>query len=234
LTTRRPALAGLLCVCGWHILSFMHYEAILGPEDVLPERPFTDTDNTSREADVMLTMLGHERDLARGWADEGAEKPESVVMREPDKKGRRHLLVIPSTRNLLESSDLTAIGFFGRVREDVDHSILFGLEDQLVERMAGYGEVGLLSYYDVELVAPKGAYGNLILFSTPDVPEAWYRDEVHRSAVELSPGHYYEVRLHKGTVAGRLLDGGPITVERTKYFDFKGADVWSGLRRFQG
>ena len=211
----------------------MHYEAILGPQDVLSERPFTNADNTTREADVMLTMLGHERDLAQGWAKQVAEKPESVVMREPDGAGRRHLLVIPSTRNLLESSDLTAIGFFGRVREDVDHSILFGLEDQLVERMAGYGEVGLLSYYDVELVAPKGAYGNLILFSTPDVPEAWYRDEVHRSAVELSPGHYYEVRLHKGTVAGPLLDGGPITVERTKYFDFKGADVWFGLRRFE-
>jgi hypothetical protein len=57
---------------------------------------------------------------------------------------------------------------------------------------------------------------------------------VHRRAVKLSPGHYYEVRLHKGTVAGPLLDGGQIEVERTKYFDFKETDVWFGLRRFQG
>jgi hypothetical protein len=212
----------------------MQYEAILGPEEVLSERPFTNAENTTREVDVMLYMLEEERELARGWAEAGDDAPQDFVVREPDAEGRRHLLVVPSTRSIVAAADVTAIGFFGRVREDVDHSILFGLEDELVERMAGYGEVGLLSYYDVELVAPKGAYGNLILFSTPDVPEAWYRDEVHRRAVELSPGHYYEVRLHKGTIAGPLLDGGQIEVERTKYFDFKEPDVWLGLRRFQG
>lgn len=212
----------------------MQYEAILGPEDVLSERPFTNAENTTREVDVMRYMLEEERELARGWAEARDDAPQDFVVREQDEQGRRHLLVVPSTRSIVAAADVTAIGFFGRVREDVDHSILFGLEDQLVERMAGYGKVGLLSYYDVELVAPKGAYGNLILFSTADVPEAWYRDEVHRRAVDLSPGHYYEVRLHKGTVAGPLLDGGQIEVERTKYFDFKETDVWFGLRRFQG
>jgi hypothetical protein len=212
----------------------MQYEAILGPGDVLSDRPFTNADNTAREVDVMRAMLEEERELARGWAEAGDDAPSHVVVCEHDDEGRRHLLVVPSTRSIVEAGDVTAIGFFGRVREDVDHSILFGLEDELVERMAGYGKAGLLSYYDVELVAPKGAYGNLILFSTADVPEAWYRDVVHRRAVDLSPGHYYEVRLHKGTVAGPLLDGGQIEVERTKYFDFKEADVWFGLRRFQG
>jgi hypothetical protein len=212
----------------------MQYEAILGPEEVLSERPFTNAENTLREVEVMRYMLEEERELARGWAEARDDAPQDFVVREQDAEGRRHLLVVPSTRSIVEAADVTAIGFFGRVREDVDHAILFGLEDQLVERMARYGEVGLLSYYDVELVAPKGAYGNLILFSTPEVPEEWYRDEVHRRAVELSPGHYYEVRLHKGTVAGPLLDGGQIEVERTKYFDFKETDVWFGLRRFQG
>jgi hypothetical protein len=218
----------------WHILSGVQYEVILGPEEVLSERPFTDAENTIREVDVMRYMLEEERELARGWAEAGDRAPQQFVVQEQDEAGRRHLLVVPSTRSIIEAADISAIGFFGRVREDVDHSILFGLEDQLVERMGRYGEAGLLSYYDVELVAPKGAYGNLILFSTPDVPEAWYQDEVHRRAVELSPGHYYEVRLHKGTVAGPLLDGGQIEVERTKYFDFKETDAWFGLRRFQG
>jgi hypothetical protein len=212
----------------------MEYSAVLGPEDVLSDKPFTNAENTEREVDIMRYMLEEERALARSWAEAGDDAPPHVVVREHDTEGRRHLLVVPSTRAIVEAANITAIGFFGRVREDVDHSVLFDLEDELVERMAGYGEAGLLSYYDVELVAPKGAYGNLILFSTRDVPEAWYRDEVHRRAVELSPGHYYEVRLHKGTVGGPLLDGGQIEVERTKYFDFKEADVWLGLRRFQG
>ena len=97
--------------------------------------------------------------------------------------------------------------------------------------MDHYGEAGLLSYYDVELV--KGEYGNLILFATPDVPPEWHRDEVHRRAVEVSPGHYHHVRLHKGRIPGRLHDGGDIVVERTKYFDFDHGAPWHGLRRFQ-
>jgi hypothetical protein len=212
----------------------MRYEAVLGPEDLLSERPFTDPGNTEREVDVMQAMLDDERALARGWEQAGADAPPHSVLRDYDEEHHRHLLVVPSTHALIAATDVTAIGFFGRPREDVDHSILFGLEDELVERMAAYGEAGLLSYYDVELVAPKGAYGNLILFATPDVPEEWYRDEVHRRAVQLSPGHYFEVRLHKGSIPGRMLDGGQIIVERTKYFDFKGADVWHALRRFQG
>ena len=212
----------------------MRYGVVLGPEDVLPERPFTDAANTSREAGVMRLMLEHERGRARAWADAGPNAPPRVVIREHDEAGRRHLLVVPSTRALLASPRLTAIGFFGRPREDVDHSVLFGLEDELIERMGTYGEVGLLSYYDVELELPKDRYGNLILFSTPDVPEEWYRDGVHRRAVELSPGHYYEVRLHKASVPAGILDRAGLTVERTKYVDFTGADVWFGLRRFNG
>jgi hypothetical protein len=211
----------------------MDYQAVLGPEDVLAERPFTDAANTTREAEVMRAMLESERELAQAWADAGPDAPPKVVSNEYDEAGRRHLLVVPDTRAFVQSADLTAIGFFGRAREEVDHSVLFGLEEELVGRMDSYAKVGLLSYYDVELVLPKGSYGNLILFSTPDVPEEWYRDEVHRRAVQLSPGHYFEVRLHKGSIPGRLVDGGQITVERTKYVDFKDTDVWFGLRRFR-
>jgi hypothetical protein len=97
--------------------------------------------------------------------------------------------------------------------------------------MADYADLGLLSYYDIELV--KGAYGNLILFSTPDVPEEWHTDPVHRQAVEISPRHYHEVRLHKGSIAGNLFDEGDIVIQRTKYFDFTGPSCWQGLRQFR-
>jgi hypothetical protein len=212
----------------------MRYEAILGPEDLLSERPFTNPENTAREIDVMRVMLEEERTLARGWAEAEGDAPAKVVINEPDPEGLRHLLVVPRVRALVEAAEFTAVGFFGKPRDDVDHAILFGLEDDLVERMGRYADVGLLSYYDVELVAPKGTYGNLILFSTPEVPEEWYRDEIHARAVELAPGHYHQVRLHKGSIAGSMLDGAGIEVERTKYFDFSGPDVWHGLRRFQG
>jgi hypothetical protein len=206
----------------------MEYAAVLGPDDILRERPFTDAENTTREVDVMRQMLVYERDRAFEWVgiDLG-----SHVIREHDDEGRRHLIVIPDTERLLESENLTAVGFFGSPRADVDHGVLFTLEDELIQRMGRYGEAGLLSYYDVELV--KGEYGNLILFATPDVPPEWYRDEVHRRAVEVSPGHYHHVRLHKGSIPGKLHDGGDIRIERTKYFDFDtGNGTWFGLREF--
>lgn len=212
----------------------MRYQAVLGPEDVLSEKPFTDAENTVREAEVMRRMLGLERERARAWAEAGPEGPATIVIREEDDAGLRHLLVVPSVPSLLQSPRLTAIGFFGRAREDVDHSALFGLEDDLIDRMPTYGEAGLLSYYDVELDPLKGSYGNLILFSTPDVPEEWYRDTVHQRAVELSPGHYHEVRLHKGSIPSGILDGSELTIERTKYVDFSEGETWFGLRRFAG
>jgi hypothetical protein len=210
----------------------MDYHAVLGPDELLPERPFTDPANTEREADVMRAMLEYERKLARDWREAGGQAPRQIVSNEQDEAGRRHLLVVPDTETFIQAGDVTAIGFFGHAREDVDHGILFGLEEDLIGRMPGYGAVGLLSYYDVELFMPKGAYGNLILFSTSDVPKEWYQDEVHRRAVEVSPRHYHEVRLHKGHVPGPLLGAGQITIERTKYLDFQNGDIWFGLRKF--
>jgi hypothetical protein len=212
----------------------MEYQAVLGPADVLAEKPFTNAENTEREVDVMQIMLEEERELAQEWAQAGEEAPAQVVLKDPDAEGRRHLLVVPSVEALVNASEFTAVGFFGKPRDDVDHDVLFSLEEELVERMGRYGEVGLLSYYDVELVAPKGTYGNLILFSTPDVPPEWHQDEVHNRAVNLSPGHYHQVRLHKGSVSGSMLGGCRITIERTKYFDFTGDEIWFGLRRFNG
>jgi hypothetical protein len=212
----------------------MEYQAVLGPKEVFEEKPFTNADNTEREVDVMQFMLEEERQLAQAWAKNGDAAPPEVVMKDPDAEGRRHLLVIPSVRNLVQAAEFTAVGFFGKPRDDVDHDVLFTLEDELVGRMGRYGEVGLLSYYDVELVAPKGTYGNLILFSTPDVPEEWYRDEIHSKAVSLAAGHYHQIRLHKGSVHGSILGGCQISVERTKYFDFSGDDTWFGLRHFNG
>jgi hypothetical protein len=200
----------------------------VGPDDVVPGKPFTDARHTFREADVMRVMLGREREWARAWADENGGR--GHIAREPDEEGRRHLLVVPDVGALQAAHDVTAVGFFGRPRGEVDHAVLFDLEEQLVSRMSAYAELGLLSYYDVELV--KGAYGNLILFSTPDVPPEWRADAVHHHAVEISPGHYYEVRLHKGSIAGPLLGNGTIVIDRTRYFDFSAGETWYGLRQF--
>jgi hypothetical protein len=200
---------------------------ILGPDDSVQERPFTDPRHTREEAEVMRTALGELRLRAAAWADEPRRR---IVQRDRDEHGLRHLIVVPDTKNLLGAELLTAVGFFGRARDDVDHSALFDLEDELVAAMDEYADVGLVTYYDVEL--PKSAYGNLVLFSTPEVPPEWAANTIHRRAVAVSPNHYDYVRLHKGTVCGRLLEGCELTIDRTKYLDFGDPAGWRAVRQF--
>lgn len=200
---------------------------VLGPTERLRERPFTDPEHTEREAGLMRDALSELKARARGWRGDDRR---GLVLRERDGEGRRHLIVVPETGGLLDADGLTAVGFFGHPREDVDHQVLFDLEDELVAGMEAYADAGLLTYYDVEL--PKSRYGNLVLFSTPDIPPEWVADAIHRRAVELSPRHYHDVRLHKGFVPGRLLEDGELTIHRTKYFDFAGEEAWRALRRF--
>jgi hypothetical protein len=202
-------------------------DTALAPDEILVGRPFTHPELTRREADVMHAMLKRERQYAQSWR--GGARGEQIV-RGHDDEAHRHLLVVPDTRALVEASGLTAIGFFSRPRDDADHSVLFELEDELVERMRGAGSIGLLSYYDVELV--KGAYGNLVLFSTPDGPREWSADTIHRRAVDVSPAHYHEVRLHRGSIPGRLMDGRDLAIESTRYLEFTGQTIWQGVRRW--
>jgi hypothetical protein len=205
-------------------------DSVLGPDEILVERPFTDPEFTRREAEVMRAMLAREREYAQAWRGDHGRRAGGRIVRDHDDDKRRHFLVVPDTRALVEASGLTAIGFFGRVRDDVDHAVLFELEDELVGPMSDGSAFGLLSYYDVEFV--KGAYGNLVLFSTPDGPKEWSADVVHRRAVEVSPEHYFEVRLHRGLVAGGLLDGGELAIASTKYLDFTGQTTWHCVRRW--
>jgi len=204
--------------------------SVIGSDEILAGKPFTDPQLTQRDAKVMRGMLARERERAHAWQEDRGGHAGAQIERYYDEEERRHLLVVPDRRALLEASGLTAVGFFGRPRESVDHTVLYELEDELVTRMADYAAVGLLSYYDIEFV--KGAYGNLVLFSTPDIPKEWSADAVHRRAVEISPGHYHEIRLHRGSIDGGLLGGGDLAIVSTKYFDFKSSTTWQGLRRF--
>lgn len=205
----------------------MAAELELSPDETIPGRPFVDPEHTQADAEVMGKLLEHERARARVWAED-SEIRKDVVIRETDPAGLRHLLVVPDTRVLLEARNPTVVGFFGRPRQDADVSCLFDLEEELVASMGAYAAGGLLSYYDLELV--KGAYGNLILFATPEGPGSWGENPIHRRAVEISPGNYHEIRLHLGMLPGSLLDSGPLRLARTRYLDYNAPEAWRAIR----
>jgi hypothetical protein len=207
-------------------------EIELGPSEEVPGKPFTDPMQVGRDEEALRHLLTHERERARAWVDDLPGSTKDVLVRETDAEGQRHLLVVPDTRALLDAPDPMVVGFFGRPRADADLPLLFELEEELVASMSAYAAGGLLSYYDVELV--KGAYGNLILFATPEGPANWRENPAHGRAVDISPQNYHEIRLHHGTLAGRLLDGGTLTVTRTKYLDYSEPEVWRAVRRVPG
>ncbi len=203
---------------------------VLGPADGVPGRPFALASETERDAAAMRAMLERLRALAHGWAaDLGGE----LTLRDPDETGRRRFLAVPDARALVVARDVTAVGFFGQAREARDERTLFELEREIVASFPRYARHGLLSYYDMELDGGAAAYGNLILFAASDVPEAWLENAAHERAVELSPGYYHSVRLHKGRVPGPLLGDGELTIERTKYLDFDSDPVWRAVRVFR-
>ncbi len=208
----------------------MAVEIELGPDEVVPDRPFVDPSHTHRDEEALRLLLAHQRERARAWSDEPFESRRDVVIMETDAVGLRHLLVVPETHALIQARDLRVVGFFGRPREDADTELLFDLEERLVAGMGEYAERGLLSYYDLELV--KGAYGNLILFSNPDGPARWGENPVHKEAVEISPRNYHEIRLHQGALPGGLLEDGELRVTRTRYIDYSGPEVWRAVRQF--
>ena len=195
----------------------------LGPRQRLRGRAFTNPERTLDDVAVMERMLARLRLQARSWAG----KPGRVEVLEHT-AGLRQWLMVPRCAALQAARAVTAVGFFGNLRPGADHTAIYQLEADIVERLPRYAAAGLLSYYDAEL--DPGVQGNLVLFGTPEVPSAWHRDGVHARAVALAPRHYRCIRLHRGLICGPFAGTGGLTVQQTRYFDFQAEVPWQGLR----
>lgn len=205
------------------------WDAVLGATERVADRPFTDPACTRADAAVMSIMLARQRDAARSWpGDRAGASP----LRDSGDGDCREWLVVPDTGALSSASDVTAVGFFGQARRS-DNTVLFELEQAVADGFPAYAKAGLLSYYDLQLEEGTYGFGNLILFSTPDVPQAWYTNPAHSRAVAVSPEYYHSIRLHKGSIPGPFVGHGELTIERTKYLDFGSDPAWRGLRTFE-
>jgi hypothetical protein len=200
------------------------YAAMLGSADRLPGRPFTDPGETEADVLVMARMLALEREIALTWGPDivGPDIGEQV------RGETRQLLAVPDGRALLASRDVTAVGFFGRLRQDVDHAVLFEHERAIAQTFPGFAPLGFLSYLDF---GPEhGRYGNLILFGTREIPDEWHRSETHRAAVAVAAEHYEHIRLHRGRIPGPFMGAGQVELARTLYLDFTAPPPWRALR----
>ena len=172
----------------------------------------------------MRQMLGRLRELASAWTSGTS----SFLVREPDLDGHRHWIRVPDCQALLDATRFTAVGFFGRSRDDVDLLPIHDLEVGIVDVLETIP--GVLCYYDLALA--EGGYGNLILCATADAPANVHGNALHRRAVALTPHHYHSVRLHTGVVPGALRGDAALVVDRTRYYDFDSDPPWLAVRDF--
>jgi hypothetical protein len=203
------------------------FDVVLDADERVAGRPFTDPAETDSDAWIMGDMLRQERAMARAWRQEGMSGP---GMSELIEAGWRHLVAVPERARLLTASDVTAVGFFGQLRPNVDHEVLFEHERRVTESFTEFAELGLLSYFD--LGPEHGRFGNLILFWSRDVPPAWHHNAAHVAAVEAAPCYYASIRLHRGRIPGPFLGDGALRLERTTYLDYGGRRVWRGVRMY--
>jgi hypothetical protein len=194
----------------------------LSVNEECPGRPFAAPTNTVREAGIMQRMLARLRVLAAGWSGDQTD----LLVCEPDSDGHRHWIRAPDLAALRAAGRMTAVGFFGRARSDIDHLPIHELEAGIVDTLETIS--GVLCYYDVALA--EGGYGNLILCAAPDAPKRVDSHPLHRRAVELTPRHYHSVRLHTGFVPGRFLGDDSLVLERTRYYDFDSNPPWLAVR----
>jgi hypothetical protein len=141
--------------------------------------------------------------------------------------GESHWLVVPRLRALTRSRPAFGVGFFGQVREDVDHAPILDLEQNLLARARALP--GLLAYYNVRF--RTGQWGNLVLFAGESDPARVRSDPIHLEALARTGDHYRSVRLHRLSFPAGAIGAASPAHESTLLIDFGEAPPWRAVRR---
>lgn len=198
---------------------------MLGPDDVVAERPFTAVEATGRDLEILHEILADVRSVVVE-VEEGArlEPYQKLAWRVG---GLTHRLLVCDVDRLRAHPGLCVVGFFGDKRPDIDPWPLEEANSVIVNEFVKYP--GILAYASIEL--PDTKWANLVLHDDPVDTEFWRKSTVHARAVEtLSPQHYFNVRIHNGCLTSGLFDGPSILITKTKYFDFMGPEPWRAER----
>lgn len=198
----------------------------LGPRELVEGRAFTDPEHVEGDR-ATLGMLA--RDVNRQLTDASAVEPlirflprigdwrQRIVISRPDATRRQQLIAV--------------VGFFGRVRENVDPGVadqIKELSDRLVDRVLT--TPGLLAY-STQLLADGPNYANLVLLSDAGLIERWRTTAPHPRAADVSPRYYECVRIYHGSLTnGALIGDGEVALDLVKYWDYRSTPVWHAIR----
>jgi hypothetical protein len=199
---------------------------VLLPDQTVSRRPFTSVGLYEHDRSILSQMLADAR-AKLAEMDYGAITVTSFQPLEWQVDGLKHRIILTDPIRLHTLQEICVVGFFGERHTDRDGSALEAANAEIVLEFRNY--LGILSYSSMEL--GDGNWANLVLHDLPEAREHWRAGEAHaKAARELSPLFYRNVRIHNGTLAGGVLGGNDILIERTKYWDFRTARVWYAVR----
>ncbi len=199
---------------------------VLAANQSVARRPFTSVSLYPRDGATLSYMLEDLRALLARMATGEM----SVIPYQSNEwlvHGLKRRVIVANAMGLHNRRTVCVVGFFGERHLERDHTPLEEANAEIVLEFRNFP--GILSYSSMEL--PDGNWANLVLHDIPEVREYWRASERHaRAAQELSPLYYQTVRIHNGTLAGGVMSGRTIAIERTKYWDYRSPKVWHAVR----
>lgn len=200
----------------------------LSSEQRLENRPFTHPAWSERDREVLDEMAGRLRGVVQTEQPSGQSgRLDIFYLTEAD--GGAHRVVIVDWAGLMEQRTLTVVGFFGQRREDADTQATLMADAAMLQQFTEQPD--LLSYCSRQF--PDSQWCNLVLFRRPEGIHHWASNSYHSQAArEISPSYYDSIRLHNGQLSGGLGSGQSIRLHRTKYYDFRGDELWHAVREF--
>ena len=206
----------------------MDQVTILGPAEVVGDRPFTHPDHIRTDVNTLRHMVDQLcLFLDRAKADI-ADRP--ILTHQPDRRNWIYRLLLARPKRLIVPGRLSFVGFLGQRLPDADTVAANEFDEILLDEIPEYP--GLLSYSTMALVS--GNYSNLVVFSDPDVKEQWSRSKAHAQAVrKLAPDYYSSVSLYNGVLPAGIFDSNALDLTRIKYFDYQSKPLWRAVRMFR-
>lgn len=204
--------------------------------DLLVERPFTDPDHIEADRAILHTMAQHAWKIADQTRSASAKNsPLTSYYPNAERWQKRTMLLnIPAMQT---ESVLTAVGFFGNKRAQVDPEIerhTFEAGSKLCEVL---NDEPSMVCYMTRLLADSCNYANLVVMKTAQTIEEWRKNEIHQYVTAtISPQYYYNVRIYSGEMhiqhPQQQVDPRAFSfaLRRVKYFDYEQADTWHGVR----
>ncbi|MDX1612824.1 MAG: hypothetical protein R3300_00865 [Candidatus Promineifilaceae bacterium] len=200
---------------------------LLGPTDVIEDRPFTNPDRIDSDLNTLRYMIDQLCLFVEEQGDKAQDRP--IVRHLPSRESWIYRLIVVRPEQLLQPGALLFVGFLGRRKSEGDLEAAAEFDRTLVAELPEYP--GLLSYSTMALVS--GDFSNLVVFSDPSVKTAWSRSRAHAQAVDkLAPDYYASVCLYNGRLPHGVHDSSRATLQRVKYFDYQTKPMWRAIRVF--